>query len=36
MALEQGLGEENKGAMIKVWEKILGVQVRKKGVGGSV
>ena len=33
MALEQGLGEENKGAMIKVWERVLGVQVRKKGVG---
>jgi 3-hydroxyisobutyrate dehydrogenase-like beta-hydroxyacid dehydrogenase len=31
MALDQGLGRENKGAMIKVWEKILGVQVRKKG-----
>jgi len=29
MALDQGLGEENKGAMIKVWEKVLGVQVRK-------
>jgi 3-hydroxyisobutyrate dehydrogenase-like beta-hydroxyacid dehydrogenase len=31
MALEQGLGRENKGAMIKVWEKLLGVRVRKKG-----
>jgi 3-hydroxyisobutyrate dehydrogenase-like beta-hydroxyacid dehydrogenase len=31
MALDQGLGRENKGAMIKVWEKVLGVQVRKKG-----
>lgn len=30
MALDQGLGKENKGAMIKVWEKVLGVQVRKK------
>jgi 3-hydroxyisobutyrate dehydrogenase-like beta-hydroxyacid dehydrogenase len=30
MALDQGLGRENKGAMIKVWEKILGVEVRKK------
>ncbi len=29
MALDQGLGRENKGAMIKVWEKVLGVQVRK-------
>jgi 3-hydroxyisobutyrate dehydrogenase-like beta-hydroxyacid dehydrogenase len=34
MALDQGLGKENKGAMIKVWEGILGVQVRKKGVAG--
>jgi 3-hydroxyisobutyrate dehydrogenase-like beta-hydroxyacid dehydrogenase len=31
MALDQGLGRENKGAMIKVWEKVLGVRVRKKG-----
>ena len=31
MALDQGLGRENKGAMIKVWEKVLGVQVRKRG-----
>ncbi len=30
MALDQGLGRENKGAMIKVWEKALGVEVRKK------
>ncbi len=30
MALDQGLGRENKGAMIKVWEKVLGVEVRKK------
>ena len=30
MALAQGLGNENKGAMIKVWEKVLGVEVRKK------
>lgn len=30
MALDQGLGKENKGAMIKVWERVLGVQVRKK------
>ncbi len=34
MALDQGLGKENKGAMIKVWEGVLGVQVRKKGVAG--
>jgi 3-hydroxyisobutyrate dehydrogenase-like beta-hydroxyacid dehydrogenase len=33
MALDQGLGRENKGAMIKVWEKVLGVQVRKKKSG---
>jgi 3-hydroxyisobutyrate dehydrogenase-like beta-hydroxyacid dehydrogenase len=33
MALDQGLGKENKGAMIKVWEGVLGVQVRKKGTG---
>jgi 3-hydroxyisobutyrate dehydrogenase-like beta-hydroxyacid dehydrogenase len=30
MALAQGLGNENKGAMIKVWERILGVEVRKR------
>ena len=30
MALAQGLGGENKGAMTKVWEKTLGVKVRKK------
>lgn len=30
MALVQGLGNENKGAMIKVWEKVLGVEVRKR------
>ena len=30
IALTQGLGEENKGAMIKVWEKALGIKVRKK------
>jgi 3-hydroxyisobutyrate dehydrogenase-like beta-hydroxyacid dehydrogenase len=29
LALDQGLGRENKGAMIKVWEKALGVEVRK-------
>lgn len=32
MALDMGLGGENKGAMIKVWEKVLGVEVRKKRV----
>jgi 3-hydroxyisobutyrate dehydrogenase-like beta-hydroxyacid dehydrogenase len=30
MALVEGLGNENKGAMIKVWEKALGVKVRRK------
>jgi hypothetical protein len=30
LALAQGSGEENKGAMIKVWENVLGVKVRKK------
>ena len=30
LALAQGLGDEDKGAMIKVWEKILGVEVRRK------
>lgn len=32
MALDQGLGRENKGAMIKVWEKILGVEVKEKSI----
>jgi 3-hydroxyisobutyrate dehydrogenase-like beta-hydroxyacid dehydrogenase len=32
MALAEGYGNENKGAMIKVWEKALGVKVRSKGV----
>ncbi len=31
MALAQGLGRENKSAMVKVWEKALGVEVRSKG-----
>jgi 3-hydroxyisobutyrate dehydrogenase-like beta-hydroxyacid dehydrogenase len=31
MAIADGLGNENKGAMIKVWEKALGVKVRSKG-----
>jgi 3-hydroxyisobutyrate dehydrogenase-like beta-hydroxyacid dehydrogenase len=30
MALDLGLGRENKGAMVKVWERVLGVEVRKK------
>jgi len=29
LALAQGLGNECKGAMIKVWERALGVEVRK-------
>lgn len=32
MALDQGLGKENKGAMIKVWEKVLGVEVKGKNI----
>lgn len=31
MALAQELGNEDKGAMIKVWEKVLGVKVRSRG-----
>lgn len=31
MALDEGFGDENKGAMIKVWEKALGVEVRSEG-----
>ena len=30
MALGQGFGSENKGAMIKVWENLLKIKVRKK------
>jgi 3-hydroxyisobutyrate dehydrogenase-like beta-hydroxyacid dehydrogenase len=30
LTLAQGWGEEGKGAMIKVWERVLGVEVRKK------
>jgi 3-hydroxyisobutyrate dehydrogenase-like beta-hydroxyacid dehydrogenase len=30
LALAQGFGDENKGAMIKVWEKVLGVEVRRR------
>jgi 3-hydroxyisobutyrate dehydrogenase-like beta-hydroxyacid dehydrogenase len=30
MSLNQGLEHENKGAMIKVWEKELGIKVRRK------
>ena len=30
MALAKDLGGENKGAMIKVWEKTLGVKVRRQ------
>ncbi|MBE3143982.1 MAG: NAD(P)-dependent oxidoreductase [Planctomycetes bacterium] len=35
LALAQGLKEENKGAMIKVWENVLGIKVRKKGDSGN-
>jgi 3-hydroxyisobutyrate dehydrogenase-like beta-hydroxyacid dehydrogenase len=35
MALSQGLGRENKGAMIKVWENALGVEVRRKKSQGA-
>ena len=35
MALNQGLGRENKGAMIKVWEQALGVEVRRKKTHGA-
>jgi 3-hydroxyisobutyrate dehydrogenase-like beta-hydroxyacid dehydrogenase len=31
MALAQGLGNEDKGSMIKVWEKLLKVKVRNVG-----
>ena len=30
LALTQGLGEECKAAMIKVWENVIGVKVRRK------
>lgn len=30
-ALAEGHGDEAKGAMIKVWERVLGVRVRKEG-----
>ena len=32
LALAQGLGAESKGALIKVFEKILDVEFRRKGV----
>ena len=32
MALAEGYGDENKGAMIKVFERILGVEFRKRGI----
>ena len=34
MALVEGFGDEGKGAMIKVWEKALGVKVRKRNRKG--
>jgi hypothetical protein len=30
MALANGLGSESKGALIKVFEKLLGIEVRKR------
>jgi hypothetical protein len=30
MALRKGYGKENKSAMMKVYEELLGVQFRKK------
>jgi 3-hydroxyisobutyrate dehydrogenase-like beta-hydroxyacid dehydrogenase len=35
LALARGLGDENKGAMIKVWENIFDVKVRKKDDSGG-
>jgi 3-hydroxyisobutyrate dehydrogenase-like beta-hydroxyacid dehydrogenase len=35
LALAQGSGDENKGAMIKVWERVLGIRVRKKDDSGG-
>ncbi|MFC1908493.1 NAD(P)-dependent oxidoreductase [Chloroflexota bacterium] len=35
LALAEGLGKENKGAMIKVWEKALGVEVRSRGASNG-
>ena len=34
LALAEGYGDENKAAMIKVFERILGVKFRKKGKDG--
>ncbi len=34
MALAEGYGDEDKGAMIKVFERLLGVKFRKSGVQG--
>jgi len=36
LALADGLGNENKGAMIKVWEKVIGVKVRKKEMSDTI
>ena len=30
MALAQGLGSESKGAMIKVWEQVMGAEARRE------
>jgi 3-hydroxyisobutyrate dehydrogenase-like beta-hydroxyacid dehydrogenase len=35
MALAEGHGDENKGAMVKVFERILGVEFRKKAENPS-
>lgn len=35
MALAEGYGAEDKGAMIKVFERLLGVQFRKKAIQGG-
>ena len=31
LAVIQGFGDKNKGSMIKVWEKLQNVEVRKRG-----
>ncbi len=32
MALNQNLGDESKGAMVKVWEKVLNVEVKRQRI----
>ena len=34
LALARGLGKESKGAMVKVWEEVLGVEVKASQEGG--